>query len=349
MVSVEEILSELGKSTNLSREDLLEKINRKQKDMSGLISFEGAAHLVAREFGLDLLEKSRRELQIKNIVPGLKKVNVCGRIFKISPIVGFTKQNGNKGKVVNLFIGDATGHIRLPLWNEQVKLVEDESVKLGDAIQVTNGFAKENIYGDIEVSLGKFGSIIPIEDSGFPAVGELVKRTFASGYERTDIANLVPGNFEVKGNIVNVFKGKFLFNVCPVCGSSLPEKEGRFRCSEHGEVEPDANTVLSAIIDDGTEDMRIVFFRGQAEKVLGLKASELAGLGLEERYQLVKERILGKELVVVGRVKKSSVSGRLELIVNDAEDLNVLEESKKLADEIELRYEFTTGSGGKIN
>lgn len=337
MLSVEEILNELEKSTNLPREDLLEKIDKKQKDLSGLISFEGAAYLIAREFGLDLLEKARRELQIKNIVPGLKKVNVCGRIFKISPVVEFTRQNGNKGKVVNLFIGDVTGYIRLPLWNEQVKLIEDESVRLGDTVQITNGFAKENIYGDIEVSLGKFGSIRPIEDAGFPTAEELVKRMFASGFERTNIASLVPGNFEIKGNIVNVFKGNFLFEVCSICGSSLSKKEGKFRCSEHAEVEPNLNIVISAIIDDGTADMRVVFFRGQAEKVLGSKASELAELEPENRYQLVKKRILGKELVLVGRVKKNNISGRLELIVNEVKDLNVLEESKKLAEEIELK------------
>jgi len=337
MVSIEELLNELEKSTNLSREDLLGKIDQKQKDLSGLISFEGAAYLIAREFGLDLLEKARKELQIKNIVPGLKKVSVCGRVFKISPIVEFTKQNGNKGRVVNLFIGDATGHMRLPLWNEQVKLVEEESIRLGDTVQIINGFAKENIYGDVEVSLGKFGSIRPIEDIGFPAAEELIKRTFAASSERTNIANLVPGNFEIKGNIVNVFKGKFLFNVCPICGSSLFEKEGSFRCSEHAEVEPNANLVVSAIIDDGSDDMRVVFFRNQAEKLLGLTAAELVGLDPEKRYQLIKEKILGKELLLLGRVKKSNISDRLELIVNEVKDLNVLEESKKLAEEIELK------------
>lgn len=344
MVSADEILKELEKTSNLSREDLLEKVNKKQKELSGLISFEGAVYLVAREFGLDLLEKSRKELQIKNIVPGLKKVNVCGRIFKISPIVEFQRQNGNKGKVVNLFIGDATGHFRLPLWDEQVKLVEDESISLGDTVQITNGFAKENIYGDMEVSLGKFGSIRPIEDAGFPTSDELIKRIFTQESERTNIANLVPGNFEIKGTLVNVFKGNFLFKVCPICGSSLSEKEGKFRCSEHGEVEPNLNVVISSIIDDGTSDMRIVFFRSQAEKLLGSKAGELAELDQEKRYQLVKDRILGRELIVFGKVKKNNISGRLELIVNEAEDLNLLEESKKLAEEIELRH-FTTEVG----
>jgi replication factor A1 len=337
MVSTEEILIELTKSTRLPREELVVKIEKKQKEMSGLISFEGAAYLIARELGIDLLEKVRRELQIKNIVPGLKRVNVCGRIFRISPIIEFEKQNGNRGKVVNLFVGDTSGYIRLPLWNDQVKLVEEETVKIGDTIQITNGFAKENIYGDVEVSLGKFGNVRQIEDSSFPLVEELMKKAFASGTERATIASLVPGDFEIKGNVVNVFRGNFLFRVCPMCGRSLVEKEGKFVCLDHGEVEPNVNIVVSTVIDDGTDDMRVVFFRTQAEKVLGVNANELAKLELEERYKLVKEKILGRELVLFGKVKKNNISGRLELIVNEVKDLNILEEIKKLADELELK------------
>lgn len=337
MIPVEEILNELEKSTSLPKKDLLEKIDQKQKELSGLISFEGAAYLIAREFGIDLLEKSRKELQIKNIVPGLRKVSVCGRIFKVSSVVEFSKQNGNRGKVVNLFIGDSSGYVRLPLWNDQVKLVEDEEIKLGDVVQVTNGFAKENIYNDIEVSLGRFGSIRQIEDVDFPTTEELIRRTLSSGSERTNIENLVPGNFEIKGNIVNIFRGNFLFKVCPACGGGLSEKDGKFRCLEHGEVEPDMNIVISAVIDDGTGDMRIVFFRDRAEKILGTKASELSGLEPDNRYQLVKNKILGRELVLEGKVKKNNLTGRLEMIVNQSEEFNPLEESKKLLGEIESR------------
>jgi ssDNA-binding replication factor A large subunit len=337
MVSTEEILTELEKSTNLPREQLLERIDSKQKEMAGLISFEGAAHLIAREFGVDLLEKVRRELQIKNIVPGLKKVNFCGRIFKISPVIEFQKQNGNKGKVVNLFVGDASGHIRLPLWNEQVKIVEDEQVKLGDTIQISNGFAKENIYGDIEVSIGKFGNIRPIDNSSFPSSDELIKRTFSTRAGRPNIESLTEGSYEIKGNIVNVFKGNFLFKVCPICGKSLAEKDGKSICLDHKEVEPSFNVVVSAVIDDGTSDIRVVFFRNQAEKVLGVTANELAQLDLEKRYQLVKEKLLGKELLLFGKVKSNNITGRLEMIANEIKDINIFEEIKKLTDELELK------------
>ena len=55
MPSVEEILSEIEKHAKLSREELQEKLDKKQKDLSGLVSLEGAAHLVAKELGVTII------------------------------------------------------------------------------------------------------------------------------------------------------------------------------------------------------------------------------------------------------------------------------------------------------
>ncbi|MFQ6062468.1 MAG: DUF2240 family protein, partial [Methanosarcinales archaeon] len=163
-MAIEEILSEIEKQTDVSRQELQERIDKKQKDLSGLVSLEGAAHLVAKELGVDLLEKTKRRLEMKNIVSGMKNVNVVGRIFNISGINEFKRQDGSSGKVVNLFVGDSTDYIRLALWNDQTKLVEEGQIKLGDVIQIVNGFAKENVFGNIEIALGKYGSIRLVEN-----------------------------------------------------------------------------------------------------------------------------------------------------------------------------------------
>jgi replication factor A1 len=159
-VSFEEILKEIVSKSGLSEQKILEKINEKYEEFSGLITKEGAAYIVARDLGIDLsaLERKRR-LQIKNIFPGMKNINVIGRVFKISPITEFSRQNGTIGRVCNVFIGDETGFFRLPLWNDQVGNVEDRLVQEGDVVQITNGVARENIFGDIEISLGKYGNI----------------------------------------------------------------------------------------------------------------------------------------------------------------------------------------------
>jgi len=340
-VGIEDILTEIEKKTKIPKNELMNRVDKKQEELSGLVSLEGAAHLVARELGIDFLNESKRKLEMKNIVSGMKNVNVVGRIFKISNLIEFKRKDGSEGKVINLFLSDNTDYIRLPLWNDQTKLIKDESINLGDTIQIVNGLARENIFGGIELNLGKYGSVKPVEGVELPNAEELIKKFLSPSLRKGLIKDIRLGNFEIKANVVYVFKGKFLFDICPTCGNSLEDK----KCLEHGEVKPGKALVVSCIVDDGTGNIRSVFFREQAEKICGVKASELSQLDLEKRYELINERLIGKELILNGRVKKNKVFDRIELLVSNFKDLNVLEESKKLAEEIELK--FTTEVGKK--
>ncbi len=333
MLPLERILEILEKKVNLSREELLQKIEAKQKELSGLVSKEGAAYLVARDFGVELEQSDL--VEIKDLVAGMRRISLIGRIFKVSDIFEFERKDGSRGRVINLFIGDPTGYIKLPLWNDRVKLVEDGQLKLGDVVRIRNGLARENIFGDIEISLGKYGSIEKLEkEYELPSVEEMSKRFLNVIPERTEIKDLEEGIYEIKGTLVQVFRGKFIFSICPVCKSSVQLVENKFVCEEHGEIEPEHAMVISGIIDDGSANLRVVFFRENAEKLLGISAKELKALELEERFKLVKERVLGLELVLVGRVKKNKIFDRLEFVANKIKDLNIREESKKLAAQI---------------
>jgi replication factor A1 len=333
-MSLEEILAEIEKFSGLSREDVIRRVEEKKREFADMLTEEGAAYLVANELGLDLLERRRRQLEIKNIVAGMRNVNFIGRVFNITPIINFERQDGSFGKVVNIFVGDDTGFVRIPLWNDQVKLVEEGELKLGDSIQVTNGIAREGMYG-IEVSIGKYGFINKIEYEDIPDLDYLKKKYLFPSAERTEIKNLVPGKAEIVGTVVHVFKSKLFFEICPECENTLMKKDQKLVCPQHGEVLPSKALLITTIIDDGTGNIRAVFFREQAEKVLQLSAKELEEIEEEKRYDVVKERLLGRELQLTGRVKKNIVFDRIEFIVSEAKDLNVLEESKRLAEELE--------------
>ncbi|MEM5794311.1 MAG: DUF2240 family protein [Candidatus Aenigmatarchaeota archaeon] len=327
MLEYEKILEEIIKRSNISREEIEKMIFSKQEELSGLISREGAAYLVARELGIEL-EPRKRRLEIKNIVAGMRNVNIIGRVFKVSEIIKFKRADGNEGKVASIFLADNTGFIRLPLWNDQVKIIEEGLITPGIAVQVINGIAKENIFGDVEISLGRYGSIKEVEAEDLPSLEEILnsfKKT-----ERILLKDIKPGNFEVKGTIVHVFKNKLFFYVCPVCSETIEEN----KCEEHGEVEAVPELVISCILDDGTSTVRTVFFRDNAEKLLGLSAKELQNS--EESFRTVEEKLLGKELIIRGRIKKNKIFDRLELIVNDFEELNVEQEIKNLIEKINL-------------
>lgn len=333
MLQFEKILEILEKKSGLSKEELEKKIKEKQKELSGLLSREGAAYLVAKELGIELKETSF--LEIKDLVSGMKRINLIGRIFKISEVHEFERKDGTRGKVINIFIADPTGFVKLPLWDDKTELIGDE-IKLGDVVKIRNCFAKENIFGDVEISLGKYGIIEKAEkDYGLPSVQEMEKKFLRALHERKEIKDLEEGVYEIKGNIVQIFKGKYIFPICPVCKSGLKEN----KCEEHGEVKPEHALVISGIIDDGSDNIRVVFFRENAEKILGLKASDLEKISEEERENLIKEKILGLELVLRGKVKKNKIFERLEFVVNEVKDLNIKEESKKLIEELKSPLE----------
>jgi ssDNA-binding replication factor A large subunit len=335
---IDNLLAELEKKSGISKEKLIEMVKEKMEEFKDLISEEGAIYLVAKDLGIEMLEQIRRKLEIKNIVPGMKKVNLIGRIFKISSIVEFERQ-GIRGRVVNVFIGDSTGYVRVPLWNEQVAMVEENMIKVGDVVQLVNGFSRENIFGEIEVCLGKYGSIREAEDIGLPSVNELLKKFVEAKPERKEIKDLKLGKAEIFVTILHVFRRKFLFEICPFCNAAVTNS----LCEEHGSIKPEVALVISCIVDDGTSNLRVVFFRELAEKLSGLKASEIEKLPEEERYRKIRENAVGKELILVGNVRKNKISGEKELIVNEIKDLNILEESKKLVEKIKLE-----GYHGKV-
>ncbi|MEM0473564.1 MAG: hypothetical protein QXF88_02485, partial [Candidatus Aenigmatarchaeota archaeon] len=54
----------------------------------------------------------------------------------------------------------------------------------------------------------------------------------------------------------------------------------------------------------------------------------------EEALKLIKENILGKEFLFKGKIQKNKIFENLELVVNQIEDIDVLEQSEKIIEEL---------------
>ncbi|MCX6820367.1 MAG: DUF2240 family protein [Candidatus Aenigmarchaeota archaeon] len=59
MSPLDDVLSRLSASSKLGRQELDERVRKKQDELHGLVSAEGAAHLVAKELGVNLLSNGR--------------------------------------------------------------------------------------------------------------------------------------------------------------------------------------------------------------------------------------------------------------------------------------------------
>jgi len=336
-MTAEEMIDSLERQTGVSKDILMNMAAKKQKVVAG-VSLEGAIRMIANDFGINSFGE-KKQMNMVGIVSGMKNVGVTGRIFNISRIVEFKRSDGTPGKVVNVYVGDYSGFAKLALWNDQAKLVEEADIELGDVIQVSNAFAKENQFGDIELSLGKFGNV-QIVEAEMPSVDEFKKRIVTTP-QRVEICNTAQGLFEIAGEIATVFRGNFIFNTCSLCGSSLVDN----KCTEHGDVEATPAMIISLVVDDGTGDMRVVFFRELAEKVAGVTTSDIAAMDREQRYETISKSLLGRTVVVSGRVKKNKIYDRLEMMANSFKELDVTEEAKRLAAEVEAKLDTTTGEG----
>ena len=330
MPTLNEIVKEVSKHSGIAEEEIRKKIEEKQLELSGLVSAEGAAYIVARELGVNLLKETKRQLKIKNIVSGMRSVDVIGRVVNISEKRDFEKR-GRSGSVINLTIGDDTGTIRLSLWNDEIGIADD--LKEGDIVRVTGGYTKVDSRGNPELRLGKMGRLEKIENThiSLPDIKD-IKTTFET-IKRKNIADFKEGERnEVRACIVNIFKKNLFFEICPQCELRLEKKDDSLICKEHGNVQPKYAVVISCVIDDGTGNIRAVLFRDVAEKLLGLSSKELKDLiekdGVEKLFDKID--LLGKEFIFRGRVKRNHFTDRLEFVVNDIEEIDMNNEIKNL-------------------
>lgn len=325
MLLLDEILNELMKKTKLSKKELIERINAKQEEFSGLVSPEGAAHLVARDLGIDLLKYKEKIYKLKDIRPDMRNLTLKVRVSHITPIRKFIKKDGTEGKVCNLIVIDETGEARVPLWDKQIEIVES-SIKTGDVLQLKNVSSRQNIFGGIELVLLKTSNIIKTEDDpSLPSVPVI---------KRIELKDAIEGYFEVRSVIVDIFNINPIFYSCPKCRSKVENINGKYVCNEHGNVDPDANMIITGIIDDGTETMRAVFFRDLAKEISDIDIKTLQNMTQDEAIKLIKENVLGKEFLFEGRVQKNKIFESLEFVVNGVKELNVLEEINKIINEI---------------
>jgi hypothetical protein len=65
-ITSEQIIEKISQKTQLSKEDIVSKIKAKMDQLSGLISKDGAAHIIANELGVKLFEEGK--LKIKDIL-----------------------------------------------------------------------------------------------------------------------------------------------------------------------------------------------------------------------------------------------------------------------------------------
>jgi len=310
-ISYAEIVEKISDATKLSSEEIDELVAKKLDQLSGLISKEGAAHIVANEKDVKLFDEIKPEgdLKINRISTDRRAVNTVGKVTNVFDVRKFTTKTGREGQVGAFFIGDETGKIRITLWGDQAD--ELRNIKEGDIVKIKNAMVREN-QGFRELHLNDKSELVKnpkgIEIKEVKESVPSVRKKISELEESDTVVDLL-------GTVVQVFNPNF-FEVCPKCGKRVkPDTE--FTCPTHGKVTPVFSYVLNATVDDGSGVIRTAFYRNQVLKLFSTDEVTFQKVrDNPEEFEPLRDAVIGSIIKVVGKTRTNPMTNDLEFSSN---------------------------------
>lgn len=294
-MNYERIMGMLGEKCNKSREEIEEMVEQKRLEFGGLISAEGAAHIIAKDFGISFSNESTKIADIRS-----SPASVEGVVESVLSFREFEK-NGRKGKVANVVLSDGTGSIRTVLWDKDAELVATGRLGEGSVVKLANAMVKVR-EGVKELTPGRFGSIDVLEsrNAGF--------RKYISLLAENQQA-------EVRGCLVRVFDSKPFFM-----------HNGKEALVVRGVVDDGTASIRCVFFGEAAEGITGLAAR-EALSIFGEKGQ--GGLISEFR------KACGREFVITGRAKINDYSQSLEMVAGDVRPTDPKAEAERMLSALE--------------
>ncbi|MFT4313026.1 MAG: hypothetical protein ACMXYA_01335 [Candidatus Woesearchaeota archaeon] len=306
-IPYEKLLSYIVEESDKSQDEIETLVAKKLDEFSGLISQEGALHVVAHDLGVSLTDQIQTPLSVKDIKPGQKGVKIECKILKKYAVSTFEREQG-KGTVGSILIGDETGVMRITFWHEQTTKMEE--LTEDSTYTFENLTAKDN-QGRTELTYTQSSSVSPLDKD--ITVSQQTQPVHVE--KRTKIADAtVQSRVRFFGTIVQVLKPTvFIID-------AQTRKRVRIQDSEFDKEQHEYSIVGNILLDDGTEVIRCAVFSETCESLFGFIISEyLSNKDNEAYFEEKKTELLGLLVSVIGRVTKNDLYDRVECIVSSIE------------------------------
>ena len=204
-------------------------------------------------------------------------IKVVARILEIEDTREFERQDGTKGLVRNMTIGDDSGFIPVTLWDDKTNLPYD----INEAIKIQNPRINYNDMSNrVELSIGNSTNILQPsynELTSLPDIEELQNILYTS----KDIASLEleDRSVKIKGTFSDPFIERILMPKCPVCNRTL-EDEDEEECPHCGNYidKPKYLLMLPGKLTDDTGEIQVTFFNELVEQLLDMKHDDIVAL-----------------------------------------------------------------------
>lgn len=324
-IPYDKLVEKIVENSEITKEQIEEKVKTKLEQLAGLISKEGAVHIIANELGINLLQ-TQGILKTKDLLAGMRDIELAGKVIKKYEIREFSTEKRN-GKVARFLIGDETGTTMIVMWNDQADKLEN--IQEEQIIKIKNANVREN-NGKTEVHLGE-GSELEINPQGIKIETKEYTTTNYPEPTRKKITELQENdqNVEILATIVQVFDPKY-WDTDAETGKKIREGEPKPAKTSYG-------AVLNLFADDGTDNIRIVLWKNQILNLLKKTEEELKIYReTPEKFEEIKTELLGTMVKLIGKVEKNQMFERLELIAQRVmTDPDPEEELKKLEKQTE--------------
>jgi replication factor A1 len=327
-----QIVAKIKEKTGISEAEIEQRIKQKLDQLAGLVSKDGAAHIVANELNVNVFEEFTGKVKLNKLLPGMRNVEVVGKVRDIYEIREFSTPKSS-GKVGSFLIGDETGMSRVTCWHAATEKMA--GIKKDDVVRIRSAYVKENngraelhMNDKCELEVNPPGETVAVSETARPIQMDAQRKKISELAENDN-------NIEILGTVVQAFEPKF-FEICPQCGKRAKQREDKFVCEQHEAVTPDYSYVMNAIIDDGTDTVRAVFFREQAEQLVRKPKEEFVQYReFKDKFDKVKIDLLGQMVKLTGKVTKNTMFDRLEFVARKV-DMNPdpEEEIKRLNKEL---------------
>jgi replication factor A1 len=203
-MSTEEIINQiLSKRSEISREDIITRLEKERRKTGGFISDEALLWMIATEFNVEIPHDKALTLRLslKDLIPGLNDITLIGRVVAVFPPKTF--KGSRSGKVASVLVADKSGILRVVLWNDKTSLMQPGKIKVGQIIRSCHGYTRENRSGRVELHLGEKSEIEidpqDVEPKDYPTIRKFTTR----------IGNISQAFRNKKVNIVGTVKELF--------------------------------------------------------------------------------------------------------------------------------------------
>lgn len=255
----------LSSHPEVSRQEIMERLEKEKKRTEGLIADDVLLQMIAADLGLETRKDFHTPtISVEDLVPSLSDTTVVGRVVALFPSKTF-KADGS-GKIASLLIVDENSVLRVVLWNDKADLVRSGEIKVGQIIRFSHGYTKEDRSGGVELHMGDKGEIEigpkDVEAGDYPTISKFMTRI---------------------GEITQALKGKRI-NMAGTVKALFPTSTFERRDSSTGKV-------MRFVLADETGEIAVVVWNRKADE---LKEMVKKGVKLQVVNAKVKRAVSRK-------------------------------------------------------